>query len=156
MIRMEDAGWLKRRLFQWAWRGAPLRRRHPRQAAGATLDRLRYAGQALIYGPLRNVLGMSRIRVAYTAGGDRPGPVPLLPLDRHQPQAVLRPDRNLRLRLPAAGRPGQVRYGGPAAPGMEIRIADNGEVLVRGVGLLKNYYKRPTPPPRRSTPRATS
>jgi len=32
---------------------------------------------------------------------------------------------------------------GGAAPGMELRIADNGEVLVRGVSVLKEYYKRP-------------
>lgn len=32
---------------------------------------------------------------------------------------------------------------GTAAPGMELRIADNGEVLVRGVSVLKEYYKRP-------------
>ncbi|MFX7140594.1 hypothetical protein ABTH88_21925, partial [Acinetobacter baumannii] len=39
---------------------------------------------------------------------------------------------------------GQVKFDsvGPAAPGREIRIAENGEVLVRGVGLLKAYYKR--------------
>ncbi|MGV4398224.1 long-chain fatty acid--CoA ligase, partial [Pandoraea pneumonica] len=39
----------------------------------------------------------------------------------------------------------QVRFDsvGPVAPGMEIKIGDNGEVLVRGVGLLKEYYKRP-------------
>ena len=32
---------------------------------------------------------------------------------------------------------------GKPAPGVEIRIADNGEVLVRGPMLLKEYYKRP-------------
>ena len=47
-----------------------VRRRHPRRQAGrAAGDRLQYAlGDLLIYGPLRNVLGMSRVRVAYTAG----------------------------------------------------------------------------------------
>jgi long-chain acyl-CoA synthetase len=76
-------------------------------------DRFQYAlGNLLVYGPLRNVLGMSRIRVAYTAGAAiGPGPVPLLPLDRHQPQAALRPDRDLRLRVPAARRRDQARFG---------------------------------------------
>jgi long-chain acyl-CoA synthetase len=71
MIRMEDAGWLKRWIFasSWASRGA---------CGGAILDgkpvfrfgdRLLYwLGDLLVYGPLANVLGMSRIRVAYTAG----------------------------------------------------------------------------------------
>nr|WP_315596457.1 AMP-binding protein [uncultured Cupriavidus sp.] len=145
MIRMEDAGWLKRKLFHWAMnvarrcgadildkRGVPL------------LERMRYAlGEVLVYGPLRNVLGMSRIRVGYTAG-EAIGPDLFrfyrsigVNLKQFYGQTetcayvCLQPD-------------GQVKFDsvGPAAPGMEIRIADNGEVLVRGVGLLKAYYKR--------------
>ncbi len=47
-----------------------VRRRHPRRQAGRrSATALLYAlGNLLVYGPLRNVLGMSRIRVAYTAG----------------------------------------------------------------------------------------
>ena len=145
MIRMEDAGWIKRRLFHWAMGVA--------RRCGADIldkrqvplaDRLRYAlGEALIYGPLRNVLGMSRIRVGYTAG-EAIGPDLFrfyrsigINLKQFYGQTetcayvCLQPD-------------GQVKFDtvGPAAPGMEIRIAENGEVLVRGVGLLKNYYKR--------------
>lgn len=145
MIRMEDAGWIKRRLFDWAMRVA--RRCGTQILDGqpvAALDRARYAlGELLIYGPLRNVLGMSRIRVAYTAG-EAIGP-DLFRFYRSIGVNVkqfygqtetcayvcLQPD-------------GQVKFDsvGPAAPGMEIRIADSGEVLVRGVGLLKGYYKR--------------
>jgi long-chain acyl-CoA synthetase len=45
------------------------RRRHARRQDGRLLDRLLYRlGDVLVYGPLRNVLGMSRVRVAYTAG----------------------------------------------------------------------------------------
>jgi len=145
MIRMEDAGWAKRRLFHWAMNVA-------RRCGTDILDgrpvplaeRLRYAaGEALIYGPLRNVLGMSRIRVGYTAG-EAIGPDLFrfyrsigVNLKQFYGQTetcayvCLQPD-------------GKVKFDsvGPAAPGMEIRIADNGEVLVRGVGLLKSYYKR--------------
>ena len=145
MIRMEDAGWLKRRLFQWAMGvarrcGADILDKRPVPMA----DRLRYAlGEILVYGPLRNVLGMSRIRVGYTAG-EAIGPDLFrfyrsigINLKQFYGQTetcayvCLQPD-------------GQVKFDsvGPAAPGMEIRIADNGEVLVRGVGLLKSYYKR--------------
>ncbi len=45
---------------------------------------------------------------------------------------------------------------GQAAPGIELKIADNGEVLVKGVSVLKEYYKRPTPPPRCWMKTATS
>ena len=69
-IRMEDAAWLKRRMFHYFMELA--RRVGTRildgQAVGA-LDRLLYAaGGLLVYAPLRNALGMSRIRLAYTAG----------------------------------------------------------------------------------------
>lgn len=145
MIRMEDAGWIKRKLFHWAMGvarrcGTDILDSNPVPLA----DRLRYAaGEALIFGPLRNVLGMSRIRVGYTAG-EAIGPDLFrfyrsigVNLKQFYGQTetcayvCLQPD-------------GKVKFDsvGPAAPGMEIRIAENGEVLVRGVGLLKAYYKR--------------
>jgi len=145
MIRMEDAGWIKRRLFGWAMSvarrcGADILDKRP----VPMMDRLRYAmGEVLVYGPLRNVLGMSRIRVGYTAG-EAIGPDLFrfyrsigINLKQFYGQTetcayvCLQPDGNVKFDSV-----------GPAAPGMEIRIADNGEVLVRGVGLLKSYYKR--------------
>ncbi|MEN7526596.1 AMP-binding protein [Cupriavidus sp. DL-D2] len=145
MIRMEDAGWIKRRLFGWAMNvarrcGADILDKRP----VPMMDRLRYAmGEVLVYGPLRNVLGMSRIRVGYTAG-EAIGPDLFrfyrsigINLKQFYGQTetcayvCLQPDGNVKFDSV-----------GPAAPGMEIRIADNGEVLVRGVGLLKSYYKR--------------
>jgi long-chain acyl-CoA synthetase len=146
MIRMEDASALKRWLFAYftgvARRcGAQILDGRPVPFA----DRLAYAiGDILIYGPLRNVLGMSRIRVAYTAGAAI-GPdlfrfyrslgVNLKQLYGSTETCAyvcLQPDRGVRFDTV-----------GQAAPGVEIRIADNGEVLVRGPMLLKEYYKRP-------------
>src|SRR4029078_1197727 len=69
-IRMEDASsakrWLYRRFMDLAQRvGGALLDGKP----VGTLDRLVYRlGDVLVYGPLRNVLGMSRVRIAYTAG----------------------------------------------------------------------------------------
>src|SRR5215469_996381 len=68
MIRIEDASWVKRRLFHYFLQiakrvGSLDRRRVP------LLDRTLYwFGDILVYGPLKNTLGLSRIRVAYTAG----------------------------------------------------------------------------------------
>jgi long-chain acyl-CoA synthetase len=146
MIRMEDASAVKRWLFRYftgvARRcGAEILDRRPVSLA----DRVLYAiGNILVYGPLRNVLGMSRIRVAYTAGAAI-GPdlfrfyrsigVNLKQLYGSTETCAyvcLQPD-------------GGVKFDtvGQAAPNVEIRIADSGEVLVRGPMLLKEYYKRP-------------
>ena len=69
-IRMEDAGAVKRWLYRTFTTVA--RRCGAEILAGRSVpasDRLLYAiGNALVYAPLRNVLGMSRIRIAYTAG----------------------------------------------------------------------------------------
>jgi long-chain acyl-CoA synthetase len=111
----------------------------------ALADRAQYAlGNLLVYGPLRNVLGMSRIRVAYTAG------------------AAIGPDlfrfyRSIGINLKqlygstetcayvCLQPDGGVHFDtvGEPAPGVEIQLADDGEVLVRGPMLLKEYYKRP-------------
>src|SRR5258707_3975588 len=69
-IRMEDAGALKRRFFQFFMRharrvGAPLLDGRPVSPGDRLLYRL---GELLVYAPLKNTLGMSRVRVAYTAG----------------------------------------------------------------------------------------
>jgi Long-chain acyl-CoA synthetases (AMP-forming) len=70
MIRMEDAGPLQRRLFH-AFLGVA-RRYGEKILNGERVPiagRVLYAlGELLIYGPLKNVLGLSRVRIAYTAG----------------------------------------------------------------------------------------
>ena len=146
MIRMEDASPLKRRMFQHYMKLA--------EKVGPTLmdgksvglaDRLSYAlGDLLVYGPLRNNLGMSRVRVAYTAG-EAIGPdlfqfyrsigINLKQLYGSTETAVfvcLQPDHEARADT----------VGVPCA-GVEIKVADNGEILVKSPGLLKEYFKNP-------------
>jgi long-chain acyl-CoA synthetase len=145
-IRMEDAGAIKKWLFQHfmalAQRVGP--KRMDGQAIG-TLDRLRYAlGNLLIYGPLRNTLGFSRVRVAYTAG-EAIGPdlftfyraigVNLKQLYGSTETAVfvcLQPDHEVK--ADTVGVP---------IDGVEIKFDANGELLVRSSGLLQGYYKNP-------------
>jgi long-chain acyl-CoA synthetase len=145
-IRMEDASAIKRKVYHYFMEVA-------RRIGGALLDgrpvgpadRLLYRlGDALVYGPLRNVLGMSRVRVAYTAG-EAIGPdlfrfyrsiginlKQLYGSTETCAYVCLQPDGEIK--FDSVGKP---------APQVEVRIAGNGEVLVRGPMLLKEYYKRP-------------
>ena len=146
MIRMEDAGHIKKWLFQHYM--ALARRIGPQLMDGkpvSFVDRLRYAlGNVLIYGPLRNTLGFSRVRVAYTAG-EAIGPdlfsfyrsigINLKQLYGSTETAVfvcLQPDHEAR--ADTVGVP---------IEGVEIRLSDSGEVLVKSKGLLREYYKNP-------------
>ena len=69
-IRMEDAGWVKRKLYRYFMDLA--RKVGVEILDGKSVgvaDRLMHGlGELLIYGPLKNTLGLSRIRIAYTAG----------------------------------------------------------------------------------------
>jgi long-chain acyl-CoA synthetase len=146
MIRMEDAGAIKQHLFQYYMEIA-------RQYGSDILDgkpvsalaRLNYRiGEFLIYGPLKNVLGLSRVRVAYTAGAAI-GPdlfrfyrsiginlKQLYGSTETCAYVCLQPDGNIKFDSV-----------GQAAPGVEVTLADNGEVLVKSDAMLTGYYKRP-------------
>jgi long-chain acyl-CoA synthetase len=146
MIRMEDAGGIKRAMFEKFM--AIAKRVGPAKMDGASVglvDSILYAlGNLCVYGPLRNNLGMSRVRVAYTAG-EAIGPdlftfyrsigINLKQLYGSTETAVfvcLQPDN--------AARADTV---GIPIEGVEIKLADNGEILVKSPGLLKEYYKNP-------------
>jgi long-chain acyl-CoA synthetase len=146
MIRMEDASAIKRWLFQRFMEVA--RRVGPARMDGKPVglgDRIAYAlGNLFVYGPLRNTLGLSRVRVAYTAG-EAIGPdlftfyrsigINLKQLYGSTETAVfvcLQPDHEAR--ADTVGVP---------IEGVEIRVTDNGEILVKSPGLLKEYYKNP-------------
>jgi long-chain acyl-CoA synthetase len=146
MIRMEDAARPKRWLFERCM--ALARRVGPARMDGRALgllDRLAWAiGNLLDYAPLRNTLGFSRVRVAYTAG-EAIGPdlfifyrsigINLKQLYGSTETAVfvcLQPDHEVK----------NDTVGVPIE-GVEIKVTEAGEVLVRSPGLLKEYYKDP-------------
>ena len=146
MIRMEDAGNLKRRMFHYFMD-------HAKKVGPALLDgkpvgfgdRLKYwLGDKLIYGPLKNTLGFTRVRVGYTAG-EAIGPeifefyrslgINLKQLYGQTEATVFitqQPD-------------GEVRADtvGVPSPGVEIRIGDSGEIYYRSPGTFVEYYKNP-------------
>ncbi len=146
MIRMEDAGGLKRALFHYFMAVAKRvgGRILDRQRVGL-LDRLLYAlGDALVYGPLRNVLGMSRIKVAYTAG-EAIGP-DLFTFYRSIGINLKQLYGSTETAVFVCVQPnGQVKPDtvGPPVAGVELKIKANGEIVLKSPGLLKEYYKNP-------------
>ncbi|MPZ44044.1 MAG: AMP-binding protein [Betaproteobacteria bacterium] len=147
MIRMEDAAAPKRALFRHFM--ALARRVGPAILDGgcvSLLDRLHYAlGELLVYGPLKNVLGMSRIRVGYTAG-EAIGPdififfrslgINLKQLYGQTEGAVF-----VCMQPTSEVRPDTV---GPPAPGVEVKVTAAGEVMYRGPGVFAAYHNNPT------------
>ncbi len=146
MIRMEDAGGLKRRMFHHfisvakRW-GEKLLNGEP-VPFGAKLS---YGlGHLLVYGPLKNVLGFSNIRVAYTAG-EAIGP-DLFSFYRSLGLNLKQLYGQTEAFLYVTAQPdGQIHADtvGPATPNVEIRLAEDGEVLYRSPGQFIAYYKDP-------------
>ena len=145
-IRMEDAGkfkqWLYRKCMNLAKRVGT--RILDKESVGA-LDRLKYKiGDFLIYAPLRNALGMSRVRVAYTAG-EAIGPdlfVFYRSIGINLKQLYGSTETSVFVCVQQDGRvfPDTV---GPPVEGVEIRVAENGEVQVKSPGLFKEYHQKP-------------
>ena len=144
MVRMEDAGRTKKRMFDTFMA-------HARKVGEAILngekvgvwDRIRYRlGEVLVYGPLKNRIGFIKLKVGYTAG-EAIGP------------EIFRFYRSLGLNLKqlygqteasvyiTAQPDGEIRADtvGRPSTGVEIRIADNGEVMYRSPGVFLGYYK---------------
>lgn len=146
MIRMEDAGPLKRKLFHY-YMGVAKKwgEKILNGESVPLLARLNYAlGEALIYGPLKNVLGFTTVRVAYTAG-EAMGPE-LFAFYRSIGINLKQLYGQTEAFLYVTGQTDHaVRCDcvGPAIPNVEIRIADDGEVLYKSPGQFVGYYKEP-------------
>ena len=146
MIRMEDAGRFKKWLFD-------VFMAHARKVGADILDgnpvsawdRLKYKlGDLAIYGPLKNTLGFSRIRVGYTAG-EAIGPEIFdfyRSLGINLKQLYGQTEATVFI---TAQPDGEVRSDtvGVTCPGVELKIAENGEVFYRSPGVFVEYYKNP-------------
>ncbi|MEL6519660.1 MAG: AMP-binding protein [Pseudomonadota bacterium] len=146
MIRMEDAGRLKRYLFKRFMDVA-------KRVGPAMLDNKEVSfsdgliyrlGQVLIYGPLKNTLGLSKVRVGYTAG-EAIGPeifdfyrslgINLKQLyGQTEASVFITQQRDQEVRPDTVGTP---------TPGVELKIGETGEVFYRSPGVFQRYFKNP-------------
>ena len=146
MIRVEDSAWPKRRLVHFF---LDLARRMERCRLAhrpiALRDRLLAPlGRLLVWGPLRDNLGMSRIRIAYTAG-EAIGPELFefyRSLGINVKQLYGMTESSALICIQADG---DVKLDtvGPPLPGVEVRVSPSGEVLYRSPGVFQGYYKNP-------------
>ncbi|XDA98056.1 AMP-binding protein [Sulfitobacter sp. LCG007] len=146
MIRMEDAGRFKRWLFHHFM--AHARKVGPKLLDGKPVglwDRIMYGiGDLAVYGPLKNTLGFSRIRVGYTAG-EAIGPEIFdfyRSLGINLKQLYGQTEATVFI---TAQPDGEVRSDtvGVCCPGVELKIGENGEVFYRSPGVFVEYYKNP-------------
>tara|TARA_B100000029_G_scaffold62319_1_gene55891 strand:+ start:168 stop:1265 length:1098 start_codon:yes stop_codon:yes gene_type:complete len=144
MVRIEDSGWVKRKLFSFFMKVAE--RVGPGimdgRRVGVFSRWLYFLGRILVYGPLRDNLGFSRMRIAYTAG-EAIGPeiftfyrsigVNIKQLyGMTEATALVVGQSDGAVHADSVGVP---------YPGVELRIEKNGEVLCRSPGVFKGYYK---------------
>ncbi len=146
MIRMEDASRFKKWLFDTFMA-------HARKVGPAILDgkpvgawdRIKYAlGDLSIYGPLKNTLGFSRVRVGYTAG-EAIGPEIFdfyRSLGINLKQLYGQTEATVFITVQPDGEVRSDTVGVPA-PGVELKISDSGEVYYRSPGVFEYYYKNP-------------
>jgi len=144
MIRMEDAGRLKRFMFHYfvgiarRYGNAILEGRQT-SLMGRFLYKL---GGLFVYEPLKNVLGLSRVRVAYTAG-EAIGP-DLFAFYRSLGLNLKQLYGQTEAFLYVTAQPdGEIHSDtvGPAVPNVDIRLAEGGEVQYKSPGMFVGYFK---------------
>jgi long-chain acyl-CoA synthetase len=145
-IRMADASWLKKKVYHtFIARGRALARKRLTGTAWSWMDRVDYLiGWLLLFRPLRDRLGIARVRAAGS------GAAPIAPqvleffwalgLPIQEGYGQTEGSALATFNPPEAARIGTV---GVPVPGATIRIADDGEILVSGPGVFAGYYRNP-------------
>jgi long-chain acyl-CoA synthetase len=143
-VRMQDAGPIKKRMFDYFLKVARRAGEPILDGKPVTLsDRLLYKlGDILVYAPLRNRMGFSNLRVAYTAG-EAIGPELFRfyrALGMNLKQLYGQTEASVYITLQPDGEVDPMTVGKPG-PGVEIKIDDSGEVLFKSPGVFLKYYK---------------
>lgn len=145
-IRIEDASPIKRRAFHYFMAHAEkVGKKILEKSNVGIFDRLKYSlGEFIIYGPLKNMLGLTKVRIAYTAGEAISSEL----FDFYRSiginlkQLYGQTEASVFLTMQGDDEVMSDTVGKPIK-GVELKIADSGEVLYRSVGAFKEYYKNP-------------
>lgn len=145
-VRMQDATWLNRKLYQWflpiGYKMAD--RKLVGQSVGVGLQMAYGLGDWLVFRPLRGQLGLAKVRSAYTGGAalspDAMRYLHALGINLKQVYgstevtggATIHRDKDIK--FASVGIP---------APGIEVAIAEDGEILLAGPTVMQGYYKNP-------------
>ncbi|MBI5525246.1 MAG: AMP-binding protein [Deltaproteobacteria bacterium] len=146
MIRMSDATFLKRAVFKAAM-AVGLRHAQARLGGGPApfwVKAARPLAWLTVFRPLKKRLGFDRARVAYT------GAAPISPDVIKFFHAIGLPmvegyGQTESTGVTAVGRPDRMKLGtvGLPLPGVEVKIDEDGEILVKGPGIFAGYYSDP-------------
>ena len=146
MIRMENAGRIKRSMFNYFMELAKSVRIRVLDGKPVLFsEKLLYGiGQILVYGPLRNNFGLKRTRLAYTSG--EAISLEVLEFFRALGINIKQLYGQTEASFFICAQPdSQVKADtvGIAYPGVELRLADNREVFYRSPGVFHSYYDNP-------------
>jgi len=146
MIRMADATWFKKLVFGIAMNIGKKRARLQMdfQSVPFFLEVLCRLAHFAVFRKLKERMGFDRIRVAYS------GAAPIAPEILHFFQSI---GVNLvegygqteGTGVTTTSKIGRVKFGTVGEPleGVQIKIADDGEILVKSDGVFKGYFKNP-------------
>ncbi|MGB9697833.1 MAG: AMP-dependent synthetase/ligase [Thermodesulfobacteriota bacterium] len=146
LVKMEDAAWIKQKMFNYfieiARKVSTLELK--KESVPLKLRLLYALGEFLVYAPLRDNLGMRKLRFAYTAGAALGPEVfqfyrsiginlkQVYGLTETSAMCTYQPDDEVKLET--VGKP---------LPGIELKITESGEVLIKSPGVFQGYYKNP-------------
>ena len=146
MVRIEDSDWLKRGLFRYFMGvGQQVAKKEMKHEPSSLWDRALYAlGELFVYGPLRDHLGLRKIRIAYN-GGEAIGPEIFefyRAIGVNMKQVYGMTEASALVSIQRNGEVSSETVGKPL-PDLEIKISPQGEVMFRSPGMFQGYYKNP-------------
>ena len=144
-VKASDASWLKRRTFETlrdkAIEAELLRADGKPVPAG--LRAILAIGEFLVYGPVRDQIGLRRARWCLTGGAPLGADTfrffRAFGVNLKQVYGSTELSAFVSVQPDTEANPNTV---GPPGPGIEVRIAENGEVLVRGANVFRGYHRQ--------------